>query len=141
MVLYTPEQLEDMLWYFAHPYTVKDKDGRENHQGEHANFIQACTKTSELIKRGFNVYSPIAHTHPVHIIEPQFIKNEEYKLWVRLDNLIIDKTNFKGIILAPRWETSGGCNGEREKFEKRNLQVLLYNDIIKDQPILYDVSH
>ncbi len=140
MALFTPEQLEDMLWYFAHPYTVRGEDGKSKHAGEHANFLQACVKTSELMKRGFNVYSPIAHTHPVHIIDPQFIKNDEYKLWIRLDNLVIAKTAFSGIILAQRWETSSGCKGEKEKFEARNLPVLLYEDVIREQPILYDVN-
>ncbi len=140
MAFYTPEQLEDMLWYFAHPYTVRGEDGESKHAGEHANFLQACVKTSELMKRGFNVYSPIAHTHPVHIIDPQFIKNDEYKLWRNLDNLILGKTNFSGIILPPRWETSKGCREEREEFQKKNLRILLYEDIIREQPILYGVN-
>jgi hypothetical protein len=52
MMIYAPEQLEDMLWYFAHPYTVKDKEGKTKYAGEQANFVQACVKTSELIKEG-----------------------------------------------------------------------------------------
>lgn len=140
MALYTPEQLDDMIWYFAHPYTVKDKDGKNVHVGEQANFQQACMKTGELMKRGYMVYSPIAHTHPVHAISPEFIKNDEYKLWVKLDELIIEKTKFSGIILAPNWETSSGCKAERKEFEKKKLQVLLYEHLMLE-PVLYDVGY
>jgi hypothetical protein len=58
--------------------------------------------------------------------------------------LIIDKTAFNGIILAPRWETSTGCKNEKRKFEDKmgsDLITLLYDEIIREQPVLYDVGN
>ncbi len=120
------------LYYFAHPYTVKDKDGRNVFAAEEANFNLCCVRTAELLKRGYYVYSPIAHSHPIHARDPTFLKNGEYNLWVMLNKLIMDKTEFKGIILAPVWEASSGCRDEKERFEKEGLEVLFYKDIVKE---------
>lgn len=140
MVLYTPEQLEDMLWYFAHKYTVRDKDGKNNHVGEEANFNLSCIRSGDLLKRGFLLYAAIPHTHPIHVRTPEFMENNEYDLWRRLDNKIIDLP-FDGIILPPNWEKSKGCREEREEFVKRSRIVLLYEEIMNNQPILYNVGH
>lgn len=121
------------LYYFAHPYSVKDTVGNSIHVAEEANFNLACLRTAELLKKGYFVYSPIAHTHPVHIRDPKFISEGEYLLWLKLDNLFIEKTNFRGIILAPGWEKSNGCIGEKKKFEKKNLEVLFYKDIMAER--------
>ncbi len=54
------------LWYFAHPYTCKDAEGYYVQAGEDANFAICCIRSGELLERGYNIYSPIAHTHPIH---------------------------------------------------------------------------
>lgn len=77
------------------------------------------------------IYSPIAHTHPIHVREPQFLANNEWELWLQLDELFMKKTEFKGIILAPGWENSTGCKRERKHFEEKGLDILLYDEIMK----------
>ena len=124
------------IYYFAHPYTCKDKNGISILQGEEANFNLACVRSNELLKRGYLIYSPIIHSHSMHIKDPEFLKNREYQLWIELDNRTIELTQFKGIILAPSWETSSGCKGEYETFKKKGLEILLYEEVIKE-PIIY----
>ena len=114
------------LWYFAHPYTAPDK------RAELANFNLCCIRTAKLMKRGYFVYSPICHTHPVHMAWPEFLVNDERELWIALDMLIIKRTDFTGLILAPLWEQSGGCCGEREQFIKDGKPIKLYEDIMKE---------
>ena len=122
------------LYYFAHPYTVKDAAGVYVPEGEEANFRICCYRAGELLRRGYNVYSPIAHTHPIHVHTPDFLAGHEHKIWYALDDEFIALARWNGIILAPGWENSWGCRHERELFEARGLPVLLYADLVKEEP-------
>ena len=120
------------LWYFAHPYTCRDKDGNFVQTGEEANFRLCCYRSGQLFLAGCNIYSPIAHTHPIHMATPEFLARHEHELWYQLDLDFIRKTDFDGIILAPLWETSKGCRMERNAFEDMGRDVKFYKDIIHD---------
>ena len=124
------------MYYFAHPYTVRDKTGRHLAIGQEANFRLCCIRAAQLLRRGFLLYAPICHTHPIHVASPEFLASEEYALWLQLDNAIIAGTAWAGIILAPGWEQSSGCRAERAIFEKRGLKVLLYSNCLR-LPITY----
>ena len=119
------------LWYFAHPYSCKDKDGNYVPEGEDANFHLCNMRAAELLLRGYNIYAPISHTHPIHRACPTFLARHEHELWYQLDNEFIDKVDWSGIILAPKWETSKGCIAERERIADGNRQMLFYSDIVK----------
>jgi len=120
------------LYYFAHPYTCKDKDGNFVSEGEESNFQLCNIRAAKLINAGYNVYAPISHTHPIHRACPEFLARHEHELWYQLDNEVIDKTNWDGIILAPGWEKSSGCKAEKERIEARELPVLFYLDIMDE---------
>ena len=124
------------FWYFAHPYTAKDKEGNFVPEAEDANFALANQRAAELLKRGYNIYSPISHTHPIHRACPEFLRNHEHEMWYELDNNLIAQTNFKGIILAPGWETSNGCKNELKLFRKKGLLWILFTDVMKEN-VLY----
>jgi hypothetical protein len=81
---------------------------------------------------GYNIYSPISHTHPIHKSSPTFLANEEHELWYQLDNEFIDSVNWKGIILAPHWEQSSGCRAEKIRIQEKGGQVLFYDQIYFD---------
>lgn len=121
------EMRKKELWYFAHPYTAKDKEGKYVPEAEDANFQLSCYRASRLLLAGYNIYSPISHTHPIHRACPEFLAKHEHELWYQLDLAFIEQTNFTGIILAPGWELSKGCNLEHEWFKLHNKKVLLYN--------------
>jgi|SRR3989344_7267019 len=123
----------DELYYFAHPYTIKDKNKNNVHGAQEANFNLCCIRTAELLKKGYKIYSPIVHSHPIHIRDPKFLKSNEYKLWIELDKAMINKTKFDGIILAPEWRTSKGCMNEYKEFRKKGSKILFYEDIIKEE--------
>ncbi|MCJ7482607.1 MAG: DUF1937 family protein [Thermodesulfovibrionales bacterium] len=118
------------LYYFAHPYTCVDADGNYVSEGEDANFRICNYRAGRLMSMGYNLYSPISHTHPIHRASPIFLARHEHEAWYYLDLEFIARTNFDGIILAPAWELSKGCQMEREAFERKNLPVYLYTDII-----------
>ena len=125
------------VWYFAHPYTARDKDGNLVPAAEEANFHLSNMRAAELLKRGFNVYSPISHTHPIHRACPDFLKNHEHEMWYHLDNQIIARVRWDGIILAPGWDKSSGCKGELELFDGMELPSRDYEDIIRTEPVVY----
>lgn len=120
------------LWYFAHPYTCRDKEGNFVSMGEEANFALCNFRAAELLDRGFNIYSPISHTHPIYRASPSMLARQEHELWYQLDNEVIDKTDWAGIILAPNWELSSGCKAEKDRITSRGLPYRLYDDIMKE---------
>jgi len=125
------------LWYFAHPYTVRDNERNVISEGQEANFRLCCQRSAELIKRGYLIYSPIAATHPIHISDPEFIRKQEYGLWIKLDNTLLANANFRGIILAPDWEKSEGCKDERNHFLSKGLEIKFYNKILQKEKLSY----
>jgi hypothetical protein len=126
------------LWYMAHPYTSIDAEGRFVPEAEDANFQLANHRAAELLKRGYNIYSPISHTHPIHRACPEFLGNREHEMWYHLDNDLISRTNFDGIILPPGWQESKGCCAERELFEAAGKAIKHYN-VIMNEPVEYGV--
>ena len=126
------------LWYFAHPYTAKDADGHYVYAAEEANFRLCAMRAGELLKRGYNIYAPIVHSHPIHSACPDFLRTHEHEIWYGLDNQVIARTSWDGIILAPGWEFSGGCKMERRQFEERDLVVRLYDEIMQKRSTYWD---
>lgn len=120
------------FFYFAHPYTCRDKDGKFVPEGEQANFELCNQRSAILIELGYNIYSPISHTHPIHRASPEFLRRHEHEAWYILDMEFISKTKFDGIILAPKWFMSKGCKMERDWFIEKGLKVLTYKEAIDE---------
>ena len=82
--------------------------------GLDAAFIAACEITASLISRGYSVYSPIAHTHPVALhgnIDPL-----EHSIWLPFNASMMKASH--GLIVAelPGWESSVGVWHESNYF-------------------------
>jgi len=124
------------FYYFAHPYTCKDVTEKAVYakyvpEGEQANFELCNQRAARLIEAGYNIYSPISHTHPIHRASPVFLARHEHEAWYALDNELIARTDFDGVILAPKWEKSTGCVDERRQFEERRLKVMTYEEALE----------
>lgn len=126
------ESISKGFFYFASPYTVKDQHGNFVPEGEEANFNLCNYRSGRLLLAGYNIYSPISHTHPIHRATPEFLQRHEHTMWYELDLDFIEKTNFDGIILAPNWEESAGCRLEKNWFEQHGKIVLFYANIIEE---------
>lgn len=120
--------IEEGLWYFASAYSVRTADGRPCLAAETANFQLACIRAARLIEAGWLIFSPIAHSHPIHCAYAPFLAREEHELWYRLDHALIRTVPFRGIILAPEWGTSTGCVAEKILFEQLGRQVRYYHE-------------
>ena len=124
-------QQEFGLWYLATPYSVRYPDGRRNREAEAANFQLAAHRAAVLLKTGIVVFSPITHSHPIDRSFPEFLVEETELEWYKIDNAIISRTDFDGIILAPGWCWSKGCKDENTLFSKRGLLCLGYEEILR----------
>jgi nucleoside 2-deoxyribosyltransferase len=100
-----------MLYYLAHPYSAPTPEG------ELENFNKVTRIAAELIKRGMNVYSPLTHTHPIHLVEPQ-----SWERWIELDEEFMSRCD--ALILCPGWENSRGCRHERSRFVAMGKTVI-----------------
>ena len=125
------------LFYFAHPYTVKDKDGRYVLAAEDANYALCNYRGGQLVIRGYNIISPISHFQSIHMATSELLKNHEHQLYYQLDQEVIDKCQWDGIIMAPDWEHSPGCGAERLEFLRKCLPVLFYEEIMREE-IIYE---
>jgi len=88
-----------------------------------------------LSLEGYVIYSPIAHTHSIQYATPGFMKQsgpEEHDYWIELDLEFIRRSGFTGIIMAPNWEESRGCRGEKDHFDQEGKKVLYYSDIVTE---------
>lgn len=92
-----------MLAYLATPYS-KYKAGIEQ------AFIDAAKLAARLMQAGINVYSPIAHTHPIAIygeIDPY-----DLTLWLELDRAMMSKCDTLIVAHMDGWEQSSGVAHE-----------------------------
>jgi hypothetical protein len=121
---------KDGLWYFAHPYTSRlwNRLGMVDVLGQEANYRLCCIRSAELCLRGWRIFSPICHSHPIHTAHAEMTA-EGYP-WYAFDNYLIDVVPFKGIILAPEYKESVGCMEELKRFQSSGRTTLHYDDLV-----------
>ena len=123
------------FYYFAHPYSAKTAEGRI------ANYELCCRRSAKLLLKGYNVFSPIVHSHSIEMASPEILKLPEQRLWqfwINIDIAILEHVGFTGVILAPKWGTSKGCKKEYDWFlchkqpNGKAHEILRYYDLIGD---------
>ena len=123
------------FYYLCHPYSAKTMEGRI------ANYELCCRRSAKLILKGYNIFSPIVHSHPIEMASPEMLKwpNEDrWNLWIGIDINILEYVGFTGVILAPGWGKSKGCKKEYDWFlchkqpNGKAHEILRYYDLIGD---------
>ena len=102
-------------WYVGTPYTKYE-------EGLDAAFRHACLACAQLIKMGYKVYCPIAHTHPVAIhggINPR-----AHGIWMPNDEPLMFYAKGLIVVQMPGWDMSYGLSEEIEAFEKWGRPIL-----------------
>lgn len=103
-----PEDQPEGFWYLATPYSKYP-------QGIEAAFQCACSAAARLIERGVNVYSPIAHTHPIAMnggLDPL-----DHTIWMPLDEPMMRAAHGLFVLEMPGWDTSKGVAEEIAHFK------------------------
>lgn len=102
------------LIYVGTPYTRYDG-------GIERAFVDACKVTARLVERGLNVYSPIAHTHPIAThggLDPL-----DLTLWLDFDAAMMLKSDAMIVARLPGWERSSGVRHEIDVFVQADKPV------------------
>jgi len=111
--------------YLACPYTHKSLKVRRDR-------FKAVTKVAgELMQLGYNVYSPITHSHVIASVT-KLPTSWEY--WEKIDKEFMDWCDIMFILTLDGWKESVGINGEINYMKKLNKLIFLINQscIIED---------
>lgn len=102
------------FWYIGTPYSKHPK-------GIHIAFEDACRASAALVEKGYLVYCPIAHSHPIAIhgnIDPY-----SHDIWLPVDTPFMQMAGGLLIIQMPSWKDSYGLSEEIKNFEKSNKPI------------------
>lgn len=100
--------------YLSSPYTHPDPAVRE------ARFKAACQAAANLMLRGRNIFSPIAHSHPVDLElgEPQ-----SGEFWKKQDVPLLRHADAMIVLQLPGWLESKGIAWEIDMARSLNIPV------------------
>lgn len=115
------------LWYLAHPYTVLYEDGTNDLRAEKENFIKASKISATLLRKGVKIFSPISHSHPIHVHGK--LVGTNFEAWLSLNKDFMKAC--VGIILCDGWQGSRGCNFEHYYFKLVKKQILTLQEVLE----------
>jgi hypothetical protein len=100
--------------YIACPYSHPVAQVRE------ARFGAVNRVTAQLMKKGFVVFSPISHTHPI-AVAGDLPKGWDY--WEHFDRVFLSMSRKLYILTLDGWKESEGVQGEIEIAKELNLPI------------------
>lgn len=111
--------------YLASPYTHPDPAVMEE------RFNKVTTVAAKLIHRGYMIYSPIMHFHPIAVRENL---PRDYKYWQLINQKMIMLCDEVWILDLVGLAESKGCNEERQFAMANGVPVRTIN------PVAYGVE-
>lgn len=101
--------------YIACPYSSELESVRE------LRFQLVCKKTAELMEQGYNVFSPISHSHPVS----KYTKTDacDSEFWIYQDLPLLEWADELWIYKLKGWENSKGIKKEIEYAKRLGKQI------------------
>jgi len=109
--------------YLASPYSDPDPLVRE------ARYKAVCLKAGELMSRGYNVFSPIAHCHGITLF-CDLPTGFEY--WKEYDREMIAQCNILMVFMLPGWWESVGVQGEIEIAKQLRIDIIYVAPVDSD---------
>ena len=100
--------------YIASPYSHDDPEVRQ------ARFKQVCRYAGLCLTRGEDVFSPIAHTHPIAMY---WMLPKGWEFWKRIDTVMIRMASKLRVYKMAGWDTSVGVHAEIELAKSLNIPV------------------
>ncbi len=103
--------------YLAIPYS-----GMKKSSYEQANLASAI-----LIDDGYNVFSPITHSHPLHLVMPEI--RSDWEFWEEIDKSWIDVCDELWIVVPEE--------GYERVINSKGVQSELYYAFVSHKPVQY----
>ena len=101
--------------YLASPYSHPDPDVRE------WRYQKVCRVTALLMVAGLNIFSPIAHTHP--IAKYGSLDALDADFYLKYDKEMLGFAEGMYILMLDGWEQSYGIGEERKFANDKNIPV------------------
>lgn len=102
------------LVYLASPYSDENPSVREH------RFRLAAVAAGDLMKQGFLVFSPIAHTHPI----AEYCELPTgWDFWERYDKAMLDACAEMIVLVTDGWGQSKGVAAEMAHFEQQGKPI------------------
>jgi hypothetical protein len=96
------------LIYLASPYS-KYPYGKDN------AFAEVARQAADLMKRGYDVFCPIAHSHPIETVAcaaGDWDEVETGKFWLKQDFAVLRHCTELVVYAMPGWDVSEGVAAE-----------------------------
>lgn len=100
--------------YLASPYSSPSK------RKERERFMLVCKAARTYIKQGYNIFSPIAHSHAIAMIGKLPV---DHNFWIEQNRSWLDWCDQLWVLCLPGWGDSKGVAWEIEEAQKRGLPV------------------
>jgi hypothetical protein len=110
------------LTYLATPYSYKCPNPTVKAAVQRLRF-EVCSRAAGwlLSEKGWNVFSPITHSHPIHVLYPQV--RGDWEFWKRIDEEFIQLSCRAVVLTLPGWRKSTGVTAELEIINRLNLEL------------------
>jgi hypothetical protein len=111
------------LIYLASVYS----QGNASANKKTRRYKAACKKAAELMMKGYKVFAPIAHSHPIEVfglteaIEEGFAADHDF--WLAQDEAILAKCDKLVVYKMPGWKKSVGIAREMAFAKEHNIPI------------------
>lgn len=105
--------------YLACPYTDKDPLVEEQ------RYLAVVRAAGHLMLQGFNVFSPIAHSHPIAL--HGMTQPTTGLFWKKQDIPLLKHASALVVLMLPGWEHSKGLAWEIETARALHMPLLWLN--------------
>jgi hypothetical protein len=108
--------MRNSLIYLASPYS-KYPEGREE------AFKTVCKKAGELMNLGWNIFCPIAHSHPIE--QSGATIDNSHGFWLKQDFAVLERCDELFVYKMPGWEESFGVQEEMNVAQRLGIPIRL----------------
>ncbi len=109
------------LIYLASPYS-------RYYKGREEAYIEVCKKAAALMHNGYNVFCPIAHSHPIEKFGMDRLQDGEF--WLKQDFSVLAHCDELWIYKMPGWHDSYGINKEIQFANNNDIPIKFLDYVV-----------
>lgn len=108
------------LIYLASPYSALTARTRET------RFKRVCKKAAQLMEEGYEVFCPIAHSHPIEVHGMKGRKDGDW--WLKQDFAVLAHCDKMFVYCIDGWKESYGIKREVEFADLAKIPITFITD-------------